>query len=111
MTTTLIYDPAFLKHETGRHPENSERLRRIIGALESDPILWGKMRKAPPSAATQEDITRCHGEALIHQIKDLCDRGEPFVDLDTRISPESYEVARLAAGAAVTAVDLVMNGG
>jgi acetoin utilization deacetylase AcuC-like enzyme len=111
MTTTLIYDPAFLKHETGRHPENSERLRRIIGALESDPILWDKMRKAPPSAATEEDITRCHGEALIHQIKDLCDRGEPFVDLDTRISPESYEVARLAAGAAVTAVDLVMNGG
>jgi len=32
MTTALVYDPAYLKHETGHHPENPQRLKVIISA-------------------------------------------------------------------------------
>jgi acetoin utilization deacetylase AcuC-like enzyme len=46
---------------------------------------------------------------LIYEIESLCQIGERHVDVDTCISPESFEVARLAAGAALAAVDAAMR--
>jgi acetoin utilization deacetylase AcuC-like enzyme len=46
----------------------------------------------------------------VKQLKSLCERGVAFVDLDTVLSSDSFEVARLAAGAAITAVDQVFSG-
>ncbi len=110
MTTTLIYDPAYLDHQTGRHPENADRLRVIVSALEGDERLWSRVQKVSPLPASETDIERCHGRRLIDQLRNLCERGVPFVDLDTVISKESFEVARLASGAAITAVDSVFTG-
>ena len=110
MTSALVYDESFLRHKTGRHPENPERLSRIIRALESDHVLWDALTKISPSPASENDISTCHGNGLIDHIRQLCERGEPFIDLDTRISPESFEIARLAAGAAVAGVDCVIAG-
>jgi acetoin utilization deacetylase AcuC-like enzyme len=107
MATALIYDPSFLEHKTGRHPENPERLKVILAALHADEPLWVKLQHLTPDTASDEDIARCHGNQLIDQLRTLCERGAPFVDLDTVISRESYEVARLAAGAAIAAVDHV----
>jgi acetoin utilization deacetylase AcuC-like enzyme len=110
MRTALIYDPAYLRHDTGRHPENADRLRVILSALEGDQSLWERVKKIAPRPATDEDITRCHTSALLDHIRTLCERGIPFVDLDTAISPESFEVAKLAAGGAIAAVDQVFSG-
>jgi acetoin utilization deacetylase AcuC-like enzyme len=110
MTTSLIYDPACLNHETGHHPENSARIVAIMKALEADRQLWNRIKKTAPREATDEEITRCHSERLIEYIRSLCERGVPFIDLDTVISPQSFDVARLAAGAAITAVDEVFSG-
>ncbi len=109
MTTALIYNPAYMQHRTGQHPENPERLRVILSALKSDDWLWSRLEHLDPRAASDEEITRCHSTRLIEHLKSLCERGAPFLDLDTVISPESFEVARLAAGAAVTAVDHVFK--
>jgi acetoin utilization deacetylase AcuC-like enzyme len=110
MTTALIYDPVFIKHETGHHPENAERFRVILSALEQDESLWAALNRLAPKAATDEDITRCHSPQLVEQLSSLCERRVPFVDLDTVISGESFEVARFAAGAVVVAVDQVFSG-
>jgi acetoin utilization deacetylase AcuC-like enzyme len=110
MTTALIYDDAFENHRTGHHPENPARFKAILSALEADESLWGKLNKFAPVAATDEDITRCHSEQLIEHLGSLCERGAPFVDLDTVICPQSFKVARLAAGAAIAAVDQVFDG-
>ncbi|MEK6303161.1 MAG: histone deacetylase [Acidobacteriota bacterium] len=107
MATALIYDSSFLEHKTGRHPENPQRLKVILSALQADVPLWAELQHIAPQAASDEDIARCHGNQLIDQLRTLCERGVPFVDLDTVISRESYDVARLAAGAAITAVDHV----
>jgi acetoin utilization deacetylase AcuC-like enzyme len=109
MTTALVYDPAYLKHETGRHPENPDRLRVIISALQQDDPLWAKLYHLAPRPVSDEDIMRCHSYRLIEQIRTLCERNVPFVDLDTAICPESFEVARLAAGATIVAIDQVFN--
>ena len=110
MTTALIYDPAYLKHDTGHHPESPLRLKAILAALEGDELLWARAKKLQPIAASDEDITRCHSTRLVKQLKSLCERGVAFVDLDTVLSSDSFDVARLAAGAAITAVDQVFSG-
>jgi acetoin utilization deacetylase AcuC-like enzyme len=109
MTTALVYDPAYLKHETGHHPENPERLKVIISALQQDESLWTRLQHLAPRQVTDDDIMRCHSHRLIDQIRSLCERGVPFVDLDTAICAQSFEIARLAAGAATVAVDEVFN--
>jgi acetoin utilization deacetylase AcuC-like enzyme len=109
MTTALVYDQAFLNHQTGHHPENPDRLRVIISALQQDETLWTKLRHRTPRPVSDEDIMRCHSYRLIDQVRSLCDRGVPFVDLDTAICAQSFEVAKLASGAAIVAVDDVFN--
>ncbi len=108
MAVSLIYDSAYLKHDTGAHPENARRLQSILRAIDSDDAA-GRLARLSPIPANPEDIARCHREELIFHLEALCDRGETYVDEDTRVSPHSFEVARLAAGAAVTAVDAVMK--
>lgn len=110
MTTALAYDPAYLTHDTGHHhPEKPDRLKVIISALQGDAALWTQLQHVSPSPASDEDIMRCHNARLIEHLRDLCSRGVRFVDLDTVISPESFDVARLAAGAAIAAVDEVFS--
>jgi acetoin utilization deacetylase AcuC-like enzyme len=108
MSVALIYDPAFLRHDTGAHPETARRLDAVVRTIDKDEVLSKKLVRISPVAARNEDITRCHREDLIYQIEFACERGEAYLDVDTRISPESFEVANLAAGAAVAAVDFAM---
>lgn len=110
MTTALIYDPAYLSHDTGHHPEHPARLQAILEALEADQALWNNLKKTSPREAADEDIIRCHSARLIDHVRGLCERGVPFIDLDTVISKQSFAVAKLAAGAAVTGVDEVFSG-
>ncbi len=108
MPVQLIYDSTYLRHDTGLHPENARRLEVILRALE-DESLAKKLARVTPQPAANEQIALCHREDLIYEIESLCQRGETFVDVDTRISPESFAVAKLAAGAAIAAVDAVMK--
>src|SRR6266699_3516780 len=109
MSVALIYDPAYLKHNTGLHPESARRLDAILRAIDEDEALSKKLTRVTPNPAPNEDIARCHREDLIYHIESLCERGETAVDEDTRISPDSFQVAQLAAGAAVAAVDAAMR--
>jgi acetoin utilization deacetylase AcuC-like enzyme len=109
MAIHLIYDPAFLKHDTGAHPENARRLDAILHIVEHDVEISKKLVRDVPKPASDEDIVRCHKEELIRHIQSACERGETYLDSDTRISRDSYAVARLAAGAAIAAVDVAMK--
>src|SRR5262249_423916 len=110
MQTALIHDDIYEQHETGRHPENRDRLRVIFSALKSDERLWSVVQHVSPRPASDEDLLRCHERQMIEHLRSLCHREVRFLDLDTVICPKSYEVAREAAGAACTAVDLVFSG-
>jgi acetoin utilization deacetylase AcuC-like enzyme len=109
LATALITDPRFLDHETGAHPETPLRLEAIEGALEDDSQLWDRLEHAVPRSASEDEIARCHSRHLIEDIREAAASGVERLDADTVISRESFEVARLAAGAAITAVDLVMG--
>ena len=111
MATAFIDDPRFLKHDTGYHPETYRRLEVIRVALESDRDLWGRLRHIAPIAASEEDITRCHSSEMFDFIGRASSEGHDRLDPDTAISPESFDVACLAAGAGIRAVDQVVDGG
>jgi acetoin utilization deacetylase AcuC-like enzyme len=109
MATHLIYNPDFLKHDTGVHPENSLRLEAIMRAIKEDDPLSKKLVSVAPAPATEEDIARVHEKEMFHDIQKLCEEGAHFIDSDTHISRDSFDVARLAAGAAIVGVDAVMK--
>jgi acetoin utilization deacetylase AcuC-like enzyme len=108
MAVHLISDGRYLKHDTGAHPENARRLESILRAIDRDEKLSKKLVRSVPRSASDEDIARCHREDLIFHIQSACEHDAGYLDVDTRISPDSFEVARLAAGAAVAAVDAAM---
>lgn len=109
MNTALIYDPLFMNHLTGTCPENPERYHAILSALQSDIELWKTVAHTRPRFATLPDLLRCHDQQMITQIKNLCEQGGGNIDADTVVSSESYEIALLSAGAAITAVDSVLT--
>lgn len=110
MALHVLYDPVFLTHDTGvMHFENARRLESILKALDADENLRGKMRNVAPKPASDEDLLRCHSESMIREIRDFIAHGGTHLDSDTPVSDKSFEVARLAAGAAVSAVNIVMG--
>ncbi|MCI4567845.1 histone deacetylase family protein [Lysobacter sp. CFH 32150] len=99
--------PACLAHDTGPgHPERPERLSAIISALhEAMPALdW---HEAP--RATRGQLLRAHAEPLLTMVLETQSVQRVQLDADTMLSPASAEAALRAAGAAVAAVDDVMN--
>jgi acetoin utilization deacetylase AcuC-like enzyme len=61
-----------------------------------------------PRAATREQLLRVHDADYVRRISETTGRAVKL-DPDTFTSPESHEIALLAAGAAVDAVERVMN--
>ncbi len=62
-----------------------------------------------PREATIEQLARVHDDAYVRRVAETAGRALSL-DPDTYTSPESYEIARLAAGAAIDAVERVMAG-
>ena len=62
-----------------------------------------------PREATHEQLARVHDPHYIRRISELRDRAVAL-DADTYTSPESYEIALLAAGAAIDAAERTMGG-
>ncbi len=104
-------DDVFQGHLTGAgHPERPERLRRIGEVLTERGIAEQcqrvSLRRMDPAV-----VTHTHTDEYLKRLRGACERGEPYIDTpDSGICPESYELALLAAGSVVEAVDRVMAG-
>jgi acetoin utilization deacetylase AcuC-like enzyme len=107
--TSFIYNPLYLKHETSPHPENPGRLEAIYGKVQSSEISPNLIFTDPRQAAP-EQIAMNHSAGYIDQVKASCEQGVRNLDADTVISKDSYDAAILAAGAGLTAVDMVLDG-
>jgi acetoin utilization deacetylase AcuC-like enzyme len=107
--TLLYYDPRFLSHDTGTHPEQPERLRAIVAELERSGLAANCIRPTWEPASRQR-IERVHEAEHVDRMAAIAESGGGHADADTVISAASYDVATLAAGAACDAVDRVMKG-
>lgn len=107
--THLYYDQRFLDHDTGTHPEQPLRLRHIMARLEKAGLVAQCVRPQW-TAVSRSRLERVHEPGHIARIATLAARGGGHADSDTVVSPASYDVALLAAGAACDAVDRVLSG-
>ena len=105
----LYYDPLFLEHDTGRHPERAERLVQVMRHLERTGLDRRCVRpQFAPAAASQ--LLAVHQPEHLAAIKAYCEQGGGRIEEDTVCSPRSYDAATLAAGAACDAVDRIIQG-
>jgi len=108
--TGLVADPIFCRHDPGiGHPECPARYGAVVGALE-DVGLLERLVKIQGRKATREDLGRCHTSDYLsiaeHEI--LSGASELYTG-DTSVCEESWEVALLAAGSVLAAVDAVIK--
>ena len=107
LRTSLIYHPGCLAHDTGAHFERPERLRAILRALAA---RWGDLALETPDPAPVETLALCHDPAYIAEVEQFAAAGGGLWEVDTVVSPATYEAARQAAGAALRAVDRAVTG-
>ncbi len=97
----LFSSPRFAEHVTPPgHPERPERAEVFDAIAEAFVRGGGTVR--PPRAATRDELARVHSAAYLDRIAATAGRAA-MLDPDTFTSPESHEIALLAAGAAVDA--------
>jgi len=109
MKVGYVYDPIYLKHDTGQHPENARRLEAIISHLERTGLRQ-KLSPIKPRAATIEEIALVHRKQYISNIQKVAERGGGWLDVDTVMSRGSYDAAVYAAGGLISATEAVMDG-
>ena len=107
--TLLYYDPIFLEHETGNHPENAGRLRAVVDRLSATGLMEQCARpEARP--AVPEQVLRNHSQTSIDSIEQMTTAGGGRIEVDTVVSPKSLAAARMASGVACDAVSRVLGG-
>ncbi len=109
--TGFIHDKKFLLHTPPvGHPERPERLESVISQLQQTE-MWNTLTHIHPTPATAEDILAVHTSAMLKFVRQAAENGGGMVDEgDTHVVRESFNVAMLAAGAVINAIDEVLNG-
>jgi acetoin utilization deacetylase AcuC-like enzyme len=109
--TGLVLDDVFQKHQPGpEHPERPERLQRIAEVLATRGLI-DQCRRIAPTRIDPEFVKRTHTDTYVQRLADACERRLPHIDTpDSGICSDSYDVALLAAGSVMRAIDGVVNG-
>ena len=97
----LIASPRFAEHTTPPgHPERPERAG-VFDVVAAE-FARGGGRVLPPAAASREDLARVHTTPYLDRVAATAGVAAQL-DPDTFTSPESHDIALLAAGAAMQA--------
>ncbi|HLO48346.1 MAG TPA: histone deacetylase [Kamptonema sp.] len=113
----VIYSEDFLLHKTGMlHPERPERLSAIVEALKVAPWAESLEWQLPTPVAKRGEelaaaIKKVHLQKYIKEVEHLSRQGGGYLDGDTPVSPDSYDVALLAVSAWLDGVDRIRASG
>jgi acetoin utilization deacetylase AcuC-like enzyme len=108
VSVVLISTPRFGDHTTPPgHPERPERAE-VFDAVVDDWRTRGAL-VVEPRPATRDELRRVHTDAHIDAIEGTRGRAA-MLDPDTFTSPETADLAQLAAGAALTGLEHVLEG-
>lgn len=106
MGVILVSTPRFFDHTPPPgHPERPERAHVFDVVADGWRERGGRVME--PRAATHAEIERVHTRAHIASVESTRGRAV-MIDEDTYTSPETAELALLAAGAALTATEQVL---
>jgi len=91
------------------HPSNYRLVMRSKHLLDLTGLI-SRMRRIEPRPATVEELTLFHTPAYVERVRQLSVRGGGEAGEHAPVGAGSYEIALLAAGGAIAAVDAVMGG-
>jgi len=111
MATAIFTHPDCVLHEMGEgHPESPLRLKAILAALESSGLA-SKLAMHEAPEARREHLERVHHAEHVDLVFGAApQRGYAYLDPDTSMNPKSLSAALRAAGAVVSATDMVIGG-
>src|SRR5256885_3019693 len=101
MSVVLIHSERFAEHQTPPgHPERPERAE----VMDVVAARWREQdgEVLSPRPATHDELARVHDARYLRRVAETAGRAVAL-DPDTFTSPESHEIALLAAGAAMMA--------
>jgi len=108
MPLVVVSSKRFVDHVTPvGHPERPERAQTLAAVAAAFKEQGGEVIE--PRAATDDDLLRVHTQEHVDAV--VATRGKAtMIDEDTFTSPDSDDIARLAAGAVLTGVDRALDG-
>lgn len=110
MSIAVIYHSDCALHHAGpRHPEAPARIKAIHQALQRHPFPADLNFLVAPMAS-REALIQAHEEDYVDWVFSIAPtKGMVAIDNDTWMCPDTLNAARLAAGSAIHAVDLLME--
>jgi acetoin utilization deacetylase AcuC-like enzyme len=109
MTTAYVTHPNYVLHTLEGHPEHAGRLERIWQVLDTEGVA-ARMTPVKPASATPEQLALVHEPGYVQFVEKAARDGGGMLDPDTYLLPVSYDVACLATGGVLSAVDAVCVG-
>ena len=112
----IIYSEKHTNHSSLKlgmdSPERPERLVEAMVYLKKNKIFDNSRCDLITEfdEATEESLLNVHTPDYVEFIKSYAAKGGGFLGDSTYITPESYDLARLAAGGAIKAADVVLSG-
>ena len=101
--------PSGLTIQPGEHVENPETKRRMKNLLEVSG-LTEHLINLKPRPATEDELARFHSRDHIAKIRNLSVAGGGDASPLTPFGAGSFEIAKLAAGGAIVALEAVLQG-
>jgi acetoin utilization deacetylase AcuC-like enzyme len=103
----IIKDDRYLEHDPGAgHPESPNRLRVIHDLIGKE---FSSLPLIAPRLAAEEELALVHDLSYIRKVAETEGKAHAQLDPDTGLSARSYEVARLAVGGLLNAVDTLLQ--
>jgi acetoin utilization deacetylase AcuC-like enzyme len=109
--TALVSDERYQGHNPQDwHPECPARCEAVLAGI-TRAVPAGRLLALAPRMATVEEVALCHPASYIEQVRaDVASGASQLSTGDTEIVACSYEVALLAVGGVLAAVDAVCEG-
>ena len=109
MSLVIVFTDRFADHDTPPgHPERPERAHVMARVAARWQASGGEV--VAPREATREQLRRVHDADYIQRIAETTGQAIAL-DQDTYTSPDTFEIALLAAGAVIDGVERVMTNG
>jgi len=109
MSTGYVYDPVFLEHDLRGHPENAQRLVRIIRLLKETGTM-ARLTRVPARAISEDELAWNHAPDYVTRVRRLAEANGGYLDMDTYVAAGSYEAALKAAGGLIDLTAAVLEG-
>jgi acetoin utilization deacetylase AcuC-like enzyme len=104
---SIINDDRYLEHNAGEgHPESPNRIRVINDLIQRE---FNNLPLIQPRLATESELALVHEPLYVRTVASTEGRMHSQLDPDTGLSSRSYEIARLAAGGLLNAVDTLLQ--